>query len=1113
MPLRHCRKRFWHGPRGRLAASAVSMLMACVGSWAQVILDGSLSPAGPLTGPIYNIGADRGQIQGANLFHSFAEFNVHAGEKAVFTGPGTIANIVSRVTGGSASSIDGQIDTRNAMPTANFFLLNPNGVLLGPKAELNIGGSFHASTADYLRFADDAKFFAKLSGQSTLTVAEPVAFGFLGSSAGSIHISGSSLTVDPAKTLSLVGTTIAVTKATLSAPGGRIQLQSAERGEVPVASATSGMGGTIEVGDSTLDATGGPAGTVVIRGGRLLIHDGAKLLVDRLGDSQDRRVGIDLQASGQITLTGAIVANSNADAGRGSDINIKADRVDIVGGTSIESTTSGPGAGGNILIEANHLQLDDAAVASRAEAGGAGGDVTIDAGDVAMNLGFISAVKTGATPGVGGSISVDARSTIDLVDAEVLSQADTSGSGGSVRFSADRIQLSGSFVSTIASGSATGGNVAMEGRALTLDLSSVASQKVGTGTGRGGDISITGSDSVVLSAGEILSVTSTGGVGGSVTIAALSVEMTEAAVLSISRGTGGAISLQSENLSLAGGALVTTSGTVNATAGNLTVDAGSAVIADEGSGLFAFPDGAGGDLTARFGSLMLTRGAIIQVGSFGGKRGGNLSITAKSLTLSQNAGIVSEAFTQDVGPISIVADALLIDNGYISTSTLEIGRAGDVALSVGSLTLLNGGQIASSSLDPASGAGGDVTVAATGAVAISGSSPTGRSPIPGLFESGESSSGIYSTSSSGNPDARPAGSISVSSPRLTLAEGGKLSVASTGPGDAGKIVLDVGTLTVTSGAAITSNTSGAGNAGAISIAGNAFNLTGGGRIDSGTSGAGHGGTITLAAANSLSLAAGAGVFSNASDTGPGGDINITARHIDMLSGSTISASSTGNAAAPAGSVNIVFGDTLRLDHSSIATRSVSADGGSISITSTGSTLTLINSQITTSVASGSGSGGKITIGSHLHPLTFVILTGSQILTTAVGGNGGDINIFADTYLTSESLVDASSLQRDPGTINVEARITDLSGSLAELPDNFLQAANLLRAACAARVSGGKASSLVVASREGVPAEPGGLLASPLGTTLAALGAALDDEYVAQPSLQLAGLWPRSNCAR
>ena len=150
--------------------SSILLLQAVLTvSHAQITLDGSLGPRGPLTGPNYRIGADVGQIRGGNLFHSFGEFNVPTGGSATFTGPPTIANIVGRVTGGQRSFIDGLL--RSEIAGADLFLLNPSGVMFGPNASLEVRGSFHVSTADLLRFTDGANFFANLGQESVLTVA------------------------------------------------------------------------------------------------------------------------------------------------------------------------------------------------------------------------------------------------------------------------------------------------------------------------------------------------------------------------------------------------------------------------------------------------------------------------------------------------------------------------------------------------------------------------------------------------------------------------------------------------------------------------------------------------------------------------------------------------------------------------------------------------------------------------------------------------------------------------------------------------------------------------------------------------------------------------------
>jgi filamentous hemagglutinin family protein len=129
-------------------------------SQAQITLDGSLGPRGSLQGPHYTIPNTVGQMRGPNLFHSFGQFNLSRDERATFTGPSGIQNILSRVTGGSSSIIDGLIQSQ--ISGANLYLLNPSGVLFGPNASLDISGSFHVSTADYLRFADGARFSAHL---------------------------------------------------------------------------------------------------------------------------------------------------------------------------------------------------------------------------------------------------------------------------------------------------------------------------------------------------------------------------------------------------------------------------------------------------------------------------------------------------------------------------------------------------------------------------------------------------------------------------------------------------------------------------------------------------------------------------------------------------------------------------------------------------------------------------------------------------------------------------------------------------------------------------------------------------------------------------------------
>jgi hypothetical protein len=262
--------------------------------------------------------------------------------------------------------------------------------------------------------------------------------------------------------------------------------------------------------------------------------------------------------------------------------------------------------------------------------------------------------------------------------------------------------------------------------------------------------------------------------------------------------------------------------------------------------------------------------------------------------------------------------------------------------------------------------------------------------------------------------------------------------------------------------------------------------------------------------------ASSGIYSVANAGGAGGEITIAARNLDLIQGGKISANSIStdpNAAGPAGNISITFDDTVRMNRGSIATAAARADGGNITIKSTGSVFQLINSQITTSVQSGTGAGGNITLGSPAHSLGSLVLSGSVVDANAFGGPGGNINVFADVFLRDNSPITASSALSTPGTINVQARITDVSGSLADLPGDVLQAQNLLRAACAVRAAEGKASSLVVAAREGVPPQPDGLLSSPLAALLSNDRAAANAEHDDALFMASAGVWVGSSCAR
>jgi filamentous hemagglutinin family protein len=164
--------------------------------YAEVTLDGSVGtsdispgdsvPAG--NGFTYNITSDFGEQAGENLFHSFDRFNIHLGEHANFSGPTSVSNIVSRVTGGE-SSIAGKITS--SISGASLWLVNPAGFIFSNGAVVDVDGTLHLSTGDFLEFSDGSRYFSNPSALSTLSTSAISSFGFLADSGGTINIDSS----------------------------------------------------------------------------------------------------------------------------------------------------------------------------------------------------------------------------------------------------------------------------------------------------------------------------------------------------------------------------------------------------------------------------------------------------------------------------------------------------------------------------------------------------------------------------------------------------------------------------------------------------------------------------------------------------------------------------------------------------------------------------------------------------------------------------------------------------------------------------------------------------------------------------------------------------------
>ncbi|MEZ5581957.1 MAG: filamentous hemagglutinin N-terminal domain-containing protein [Candidatus Competibacteraceae bacterium] len=342
---------------------------------AQITLDGTLGPKGSLSGPNFEIPAEVGRQVGGNLFHSFDQFNIHTDESATFTGPGSIENILGRITGGERSTIDGWL--RSEIPGANLFLINPAGMLFGPNAQLDVQGSFHATTADSIQLGEVGRFDATQPENSVLTAAPPSAFGFLGGNPAGISIQGSTLAVPTGESLSLIGGEIQISGGNLSAPDGRIDMVSvSSKGEVisnfqkhqeDINTDSFDQFGTITVSDRTTINVKGQGGGIFIRSGAFILENNSQI-------NSSTEEGSNIGSGPNISLAADFVelnnsAEINSTTGpqsenQGGSISIDAEKVFMANNAKVNSRTSstGSGNGGNILINSDMLILRGGAI-------------------------------------------------------------------------------------------------------------------------------------------------------------------------------------------------------------------------------------------------------------------------------------------------------------------------------------------------------------------------------------------------------------------------------------------------------------------------------------------------------------------------------------------------------------------------------------------------------------------------------------------------------------------------------------------------------------------------------------------------------------------------------
>lgn len=851
---------------------------------------------------------------GVNLFHSFSQFTVGTGDTANFNGPASIQNIISRVTGGTGSTIDGTV--ASSIAGANLYLVNPAGILFGPNASISVDGSFHATTAGFLGFQDGSKFFVDPASASSLSAAPVTSFGFLTASPGPITVDSTSIQSAPAGTISIVGGQITLGAADGSAPAYVLAPNGVDPGgniipsSIRIASVAApgegrlGANGTTDVssfsklgtvrlqGNSFIDG-----GNVVIRGGRVEFRDATVLpgAFSIFGQAPPPDGGVvDIAATDSIDIqgtaldpffgapTGVLVfagMDPSLPAARVPDVKLAAPSINMSGPSGVTLNRFAEGAAGTVSLDADTVNISQGASVSLVNAfTGGGGLLRVTAREVLLD-------------GTGSDSFTGFAAQAVLNPAYLSTSIDpalTFATSGSIEVNASE-QLTlrgGAEISTDSRSFGPSGDISLAVGNTDIDASKVAAQS--SFAGDSGNVSLTATGRVTLSGGSVVSAaTFGGGNGGTVRVSAaqqISITGERSGIASQTTPLPAADLNAFAELFLGPGA-----GFADlATALGLAPDADMFAVlrALNDFGLTAIPadqlaPGDGGAIDLATPALAISGlNAAIDSSTASDGDAGNVNIQANTVNVGAGATIGSRTGIPDLatgqlfvgtgraGNVNVTAASQVSvagEGATISTDTRGVGDAGNVAITTDGLQLTAGGRVSSRS---SAGRAGNVNISATGTATIAGTDTT------------------VSTDTSG---AGNAGNVEIGAYHLLLADGARVSSSSTGTGLAGDIRITLGDSLEINGGAIATEaiTSDGGN---ITItAPRLVDLINGRITTSVGSGQGNGGNI-LIDPNFVVVGPNSQIIANAFG-GAGGNIDIITDFLIVSADSTISASS------------------------------------------------------------------------------------------------------------------------------------------------------------------------------------------------------------------------------
>ena len=886
--------------------------------------------------------------------------------------------------------------------------------------------------------------------------------------------------------------------------GAEINVRGANNGSIAIHAANLSLTeeSKLRAGLSTNSILEGQAGNIVINStGTTTLKDVSFVANVILEGISGKPGDVKINTGSLILDTSQINASTSGQSNAGNVLIQARDGISLIGSSIFsEANATAVGNGGNIVLESGSILLSGSKLEARSYGRGNSGNITVNARDnvTLTDTSYFSNSVEEQGIGRAGKIQIQASS----IDADKFSFVDNSmlsnaiGTGGGIFIDTKSLTLqSGTQLGGRTSGSGNLGDITIKANNITFKdsvpfpdgsgfvaTSGIFMRVENQATGNAGNVSIQANKFSISDQASITSTTRGQGNAGNISIQADQLELVRSfaalnsSVQDGSSGRGGNIQLQTGLLSFKENAGIDSSTVGAGNAGVIIIDTDSLTMERPASStLLTTKDvqtpsisgritanttssGKGGDVTINVRNNIYTdKGTITSAVLDGGSsipefrgtgNGGNISITAGSLTLVNNSSINTQSTGQaNAGNVFIKAqNDISLDSKSIIISSLTPaandsvvrGQAGNIDIDAHSLFVKNGASLVSAT--SGQGNAGQIKVNTTEQVVIGSDTSN-----------------------------------------LTTRFFSSVFPGATGKG--GDIQITTGSLKVSQGSLL-ANTAGNGDAGNITINANSLLLKNGGQINTATDGRGNAGKININASDTVSfdgvgndgLFSGVYSFVGNNGIGKGGDIKITGNSLSINRGG-VNSSSFGQGAT--GDIDINSA-TVRLNAGFIAAITSSGNGGNIKLTADDFLLLRQGSVISTTAGTAFSGGDGGNIGINTPFVVAVLKENSDITANAFTGKGGNVNLTVQTIFgieprantTSLSDITASSAEGLQGQITITQPEIQPTQELQELPEQFTDASNQIGQTCPRGASNAKPlGEFTITGRGSLPPSP------------------------------------------